>query len=323
MYAYNDGIGRRDLWQKLGVIAGQCSGPWALAGDFNTVINPAKRLGANTKHVDMDEFLDCISICGVADIGATSAYFTWTNKQDPSTRVFSRLDRFMVNQEWMNQFPNMMAHFHPEGLFDHCPCTWQKHYPGHKMFNVIKKLKALKPALKRLNKECYADVVNSTAIAEAKLHALQIQLVQDIHNPELLQKELEVAASLKNLTVARDSFLSQKAKSQWLEAGDSNTTYFHGAIKKRISMNKVIQIEDQYGTVCSDSKSIQNGFLDYYQTLLGSNKPIEKLRVIPAIYLGEVEAMAEAPRAGASIEAETMEMVGVHGASDGTPKKEP
>ncbi|XP_074266861.1 uncharacterized protein LOC141590151 [Silene latifolia] len=123
VYAYNDGIGRRDLWQKLGVIAGQCSGAWALAGDFNTVIDPNERLGANTRQADMDEFLDYISTCGVTDIAATGAYYTWTNKQKPLTRVFSRLNRFMVNQEWMTQFPNMMAHFHPEGLFDHCPCT--------------------------------------------------------------------------------------------------------------------------------------------------------------------------------------------------------
>ncbi|XP_074298140.1 uncharacterized protein LOC141628959 [Silene latifolia] len=191
---------------------GQCSGAWALAGDFNTVIDPNERLGANTRQADMDEFLDCIATCGVTDIAATGAYYTWTNKQEPLTRVFSRLDRFMVNQEWMNQFPNMMAHFHLEGLFDHCPCTvgnceigggrrasfkyynmwgkaddfiptvteqWNKNYPGHKMFAVIKELKALKPALKALHMSCYPDI-----------------------------KESQAAADLKKLSVARDSFLS-------------------------------------------------------------------------------------------------------------------
>ncbi|XP_074288674.1 uncharacterized protein LOC141613829 [Silene latifolia] len=159
----------------------------------------------------------------------------------------------MVNQEWLNQFPNMVAHFHPEGLFDHCPCTvsnvalgdgkranfkffnmwgnaasflpviteeWQNVYPGHKMFTVIKKLKALKPALKRLNKDYYADIENSTTIVVAKLNSIQVQLAQDIQNPDLLQQEFETAATLKELTVARE-FFEQKAKSQWLEAGDS------------------------------------------------------------------------------------------------------
>ncbi|XP_074265974.1 uncharacterized protein LOC141588430 [Silene latifolia] len=204
VYAYNDGTERRDLWQKLEVIAGQCTGPWAVTGDFNTVITPAERLGANTKQADMD--------------------------MEPNTRVFSRLDRFMVNQEWLNQFPNMVAHFHPEGLFDHYPCTvsnvaqgdgrrasfkyfnmwgkapsflpiiteeWQKIYPGHKMFAVIKKLKALKPALKWLNRDCYADIENSTAIVEAKLNAIQVQLAQDIQILIFSNKNLRLLLNRK------------------------------------------------------------------------------------------------------------------------------
>ncbi|XP_074277735.1 uncharacterized protein LOC141601359 [Silene latifolia] len=177
----------------------QCQGPWALAGDFNTVINPDERLGGNTKQSDMDEFIDCLATCGMTDIPATGAFYTWTNKQDPASRIYSRLDRFLVNQEWQSSFPDMMAHFHPAGLFDHSPCTvskaklvmtrrasfkyfnmWgkapdfltrvkeecDKNYPGHKMFNVVKKLKAIKPRLKDLNKECYADIENATKIAE-------------------------------------------------------------------------------------------------------------------------------------------------------------
>ncbi|XP_074277681.1 uncharacterized protein LOC141601311 [Silene latifolia] len=158
VYACKDGIGRRDLWHKLGVIVGQCNGSWALAEDFNTVIDPTETLGANTKEADMDKFLDCISTCGITDIAATGAYYTCTNKQElatvgASTRVFSRLDRFMVNLEWMTQFPNMMAHFHPEGLFDHCPCTVSNSAVGDckrdsfKYFNMWSKEDAFIPTV--------------------------------------------------------------------------------------------------------------------------------------------------------------------------------
>ncbi|XP_074265681.1 uncharacterized protein LOC141588125 [Silene latifolia] len=238
VYAYNDGIGRRDLWQKFEIIAGQCSGAWAwaLAGDFNIVIDPNERLGANTRQADMDEFLDCIATCGVTDIAATGAYYTWTNKQEPLTRVFSRLDRGGRRASF--KYYNMWGK--ADDFIPTVTEQWNKNYPGHKMFAVIKKLKALKPALKALNRSCYPDIVNNTLIAETRLQDLQKQLATDIHNTELMQKESQAAADLKKLSVARDSFLSQKAKSQWLEEGDSNTAYFHGAIKKRISMNKVI-----------------------------------------------------------------------------------
>ncbi|XP_074292218.1 uncharacterized protein LOC141619085 [Silene latifolia] len=76
----------------------------------------------------------------------------------------------------------------------------------------------------------------------------------------------------------RNGFLIQKAKAKWLEQGDNNTAYFHGVIKQRCNQNKVIQIDDQYGHTCNDSEGIQNAFLDYYQVLLGSSTPTERVR---------------------------------------------
>ncbi|XP_074316942.1 uncharacterized protein LOC141653160 [Silene latifolia] len=209
IYAFNDWKDRRELGQHLESIQAQCQGPWALTGDFNTVINPAERLGGNTKQCDMDEFIECLAHCGMTDITATGAYYTWTNKQEPQTRMYSRLDRFIINQKWGNQFPDMVAHFHHAGLFDHSPCivshaqvgtmrrasfkyfnmwgkapsfiqkvqmVWQQEIPGHKMFSVVKNLKDLKPVLKEINKECFSDIENTTVLAEKDLYDLQLQL---------------------------------------------------------------------------------------------------------------------------------------------------
>ncbi|XP_074314233.1 uncharacterized protein LOC141649441 [Silene latifolia] len=136
---------------------------------------------------------------------------------------------------------------------------WNKHYEGHKMFSVVKKLKALKFPLKSLNRDCFADIETSANIAESDLLAIQNQLAQDPQNADLITREIETAT-------------------KWLEAGDSNTAYFHASIKKRNSLNKVTKIDDQYGRTCTDSQSIQNAFLDYYQTLLGTQKPTERVR---------------------------------------------
>ncbi|XP_074314190.1 uncharacterized protein LOC141649397 [Silene latifolia] len=122
VYAFNEGSERLDLWDNLRSIVGQCVVPWALAGDFNTVISLDERLGAATKQEDMDAFVDCLSACCMIDIPATGAYFTWTNKQESNHRKYSRLDRFLVNQEWVDVFPDMNAYFHPGGLMDHTPC---------------------------------------------------------------------------------------------------------------------------------------------------------------------------------------------------------
>ncbi|XP_074305003.1 uncharacterized protein LOC141639928, partial [Silene latifolia] len=311
VYAFNDGTERRYLWMKLILLHGAVAGPWVVAGDFNTVINPLERLGGNTKQSDMDDFIDCLATCELTDIHTTGAYYTWTNKQEAQTRVYSRLDRFLINQDWFQGFPNMTAHFHPSGYFDHCPCVvsdnqltvirktnfkyfnmwskassflttvqeeWQRRYEGYPMYCVTRKMKALKGRLKELNKECFSDVENAAILAEKTVLKIQGDLIDDPLNAELIQEEITALKSFKDLNDARQSYLRQKAKTQWLEDGDANSAYFHGAIKKRCSINKVTQIEDHQGNICTTSQSIQDAFLNYDQELLGTSNPTDMVR---------------------------------------------
>ncbi|XP_074291655.1 uncharacterized protein LOC141618445 [Silene latifolia] len=248
IYAFNGLYERNELWNTLKGISTNCCMPWLWLGDFNTVLSPIERLGGNATDAEME--------------------------------VYSRLDRAMGNQEWLDGYANSLAHFHPEGLFDHCPCTivdrnaaiggkrtfkyfnmwglapsfkesvamaWATVYRGTKMFSLVKKLKALKPILKSINRECFSDVENNTSI---------------------------------ELVSARDSFLLQKAKVQWSLEGDLNTSYFHHVIKKRMMLNKVFQIEDQAGKLCTDGDTIQSrAFLEYYQGLLGSSTSTTEVNV--------------------------------------------
>ncbi|XP_074305373.1 uncharacterized protein LOC141640492 [Silene latifolia] len=245
------------------------------------------------------------SLCSLEDVQATGALFTWSNKQEPTERVYSRLDRAIGNQEWLENFGDYVAHFHPEGLFDHCPCTmtdrraeirgrksfkyfnmwgtaetfkgtveseWRKPYSGTKMFRVVKKLKALKPVLKCLNKTCFSDIENNTNIASTMFEQIQQQLIDNPGNIELMQQEMDLANNLKEIIVAMDNFLTQKAKLQWSLEGDLNTSYFHHVIKKILMLNKVFQIEDKDEVLCTEGDAIQFAFLDYYQEFLGTHK---------------------------------------------------
>ncbi|XP_074293050.1 uncharacterized protein LOC141619949 [Silene latifolia] len=123
IYAFNGLNERQELWRFLKQESESCSLPWLWTGVLNTVLSPIERLGGNTTEAEMEQFQDCVSICGMEDISATGALFTWSHKQDAGSRVYSRLDRIMSNQEWVENFGDYLAHFHPEGLFDHCPCT--------------------------------------------------------------------------------------------------------------------------------------------------------------------------------------------------------
>ncbi|XP_074289264.1 uncharacterized protein LOC141614416 [Silene latifolia] len=271
IYTSNDLHEKVKLWDFLKQVATNCTDPWLWLGDFNTVLSPVERLGGHTTEIEMEQFQEFVSLCCMDDISATGALYTWSNKQAASDKVYSRLDRAMGNLEWMAMNGDYIAHFHPGDFKSSVLSVWRRAYPGTKMFGIIKKLKALKPILKKLNSACFSNIENTTAIASLALTNVQQALVDNPADLNLLQQELDLACDLKELTVARDSFLSQKAKIQWSIEGDLNTACFHQAIKKRIMMNKVFQINDKDGRLCTEGADIQEGFLDYYQTLLGSH----------------------------------------------------
>ncbi|XP_074290754.1 uncharacterized protein LOC141617456 [Silene latifolia] len=266
IYAFN-GVGEREsLWLNLKNMARKINAPWAIGGggDFNCVLQANERLGGNVTEAEAEPFYDCIQECGVMDISATSAFYTWNNKQPPETRVYSRLDRMVVNQEWLDQFPEYMANFLPKGHFDHNPCllskgsmggnqhkpfkyfnmwsaadgfqecvskVWQHWVSGNKMYRVVKKLKMLKTVLKRINKDHFSNIEKAADIAQLRLKQLQEEIIANPGDMGLVQQEYE-------------------------------------AHHKFNSLNH------------SDQEGIQNGFLNNYAMLLGSKTTTTKVNKI-------------------------------------------
>ncbi|XP_074316210.1 uncharacterized protein LOC141652576 [Silene latifolia] len=218
--------------------------------------------------------------------------------------VFSRLDRVMINLEWMNLYPESHAYFLPEGLFDHNPSicyrrkesqhrphfryfnmwgqdshfleiikhNWQKKVTGSWMFQVVTKQRSLNQPLKQLNRARFADVEKAVEVAKLRLAELQSQMHSNPHNQTILQEESDAANEYRDLCRAHHSYLSQKAKVAWLCEGDENTSFFHNQIKSRQLHNKILHIKDANGILHNDPRNIEKAFLEFYQDLLGSNK---------------------------------------------------
>ncbi|XP_074283967.1 uncharacterized protein LOC141608520 [Silene latifolia] len=203
---------------------------------------------------------ECIEDCDLSDMPATGAFYTWNNKQPPDTRIYSRLDKVFINQAWAAQLPDYSANFLPEGHFDHTPClvdVAQQDILGTKMYRVIRKLKLLKPQLKKLNKTIFSDVENKTDLAQTELFDIQKKLIQSPDNADLVRQELQANQNFVWLLKAKMNFLRQKAKAHWLAEGDANSSYFHGVIKARRCTNTIQQIRDHKGKLFTEEKGIQ------------------------------------------------------------------
>ncbi|XP_074313842.1 uncharacterized protein LOC141649038 [Silene latifolia] len=186
----------------------EVQGPWAIAGDFNCVLAASKRFEGATSAAEKEPFRRCIEDCEVVDIAAIGSLYTWNNKQRPEERIYSRIDRFLVNKDWCDHFPDKYAHFLPEGLFDHSSClvrsansvqgkrnfkylnmwgsskeflptvrqSWDRSIEGTLVYKLATNLKKLKASLLQLNREAFSDIDMTTGILQKEVQELQKQL---------------------------------------------------------------------------------------------------------------------------------------------------
>uniref|UniRef100_A0A803PSL1 DUF4283 domain-containing protein n=1 Tax=Cannabis sativa TaxID=3483 RepID=A0A803PSL1_CANSA len=118
VYGFNHEEGRNVLWKDLIELKRQ--EPWIVLGDFNDILEKGERIGKR-EHYSHSKFKDCVGECQLEDVKQSGSFFTWNNKQQGEERVYSKIDRIMANQRWLETYENAEALFLNEGLFDHTP----------------------------------------------------------------------------------------------------------------------------------------------------------------------------------------------------------
>ncbi|XP_074289061.1 uncharacterized protein LOC141614202 [Silene latifolia] len=316
VYGFNKAQERTGLWNSIRKYHRYVTGPWITCGDFNNVLAANERIGgAEVTRAEIVPMAKVVHECNFHDLKGNGSFYTWNNKHEHGGKIYSRIDRVLINDDWINMFPESVANFLPEGLFDHCPClinfelqmvrrsaafkyfnmwalaknfeevvstVWSKEVNGTPMFRVVTRLKKLKGELKKLNKEQFSDIENLTNVAELALKEAQTKLIMDPLNEEMCQAERLCATEFEELQKARNMYLKQKAKEAWVANGDENTAFFHSSIRKRRSQNRVYQIKDMHHNVCNSNVAIQAAFEEFYKSLLGDSKevcPVNKVIV--------------------------------------------
>lgn len=112
---------RRVLWSELAHLYWNCSVPWLLAGDFNTILSMEEKAGGRLPNfTSMADFNDCITSLGIQDAGFHGSSYTWYNGQTGGNAIWARLDRVFYNPQWLSKFPIKVSHLSREAS-DHSP----------------------------------------------------------------------------------------------------------------------------------------------------------------------------------------------------------
>ncbi|KAJ9547296.1 LOW QUALITY PROTEIN: hypothetical protein OSB04_019839 [Centaurea solstitialis] len=198
-------------------------------------------------------FNDFIVSAGLNELRLGGRKFTWMNAD---CSKFSKLDRYLINQSFLDAWPLSNALALPRVLSDHCPILletkgvdfgptpfklfnswlnnpdfevlvrekWNENLPGTANFSKIETLKKNDTELVSIkNKICSIDTL-------AELSPIDDGLVND--RPELMAK-------LNDLMDTKIRDIKQRAKNKWLQDGENNTWFFHGCLNNKLSKTKL------------------------------------------------------------------------------------
>ncbi|KAK4391362.1 hypothetical protein Sango_1914000 [Sesamum angolense] len=199
--------------------------PWLVLGDFNAVIDDSEVCGrAADTSVSMAEFHNCILDTGLLHLPFTGCPFTWHNCSEGTRSLWKRLDRMLVNEMWLETWPDSSYIISLPSTSDHSPLIingthrgaehvifrfdnyltqqssfldsvygiWRQRITGTAMYEVVYKLKALKNVFRQQRK-------------------LKGNLTENVYS---------MAVKLET------SMLKQRAKLRWMKHGDQSSKVF-------------------------------------------------------------------------------------------------
>ncbi|GJR41737.1 putative RNA-directed DNA polymerase [Tanacetum coccineum] len=303
IYADNYYIDHRALWNNLVGHAGLMRNrSWVLLGDFNAALNIEDHSsGGYEPNVAMRDFKECVQAMEVADVNSTGLHFTWNQKPKGSNGILKKIDRIMGNLKFNDDFPGSFAIFQPYRISDHSPCVlripmvtkpkpkpfkfsnflvykegfreivdsgWNVHIEGYAMYRVVKRLKGLKSPFRKLlhNHGNLHDRVNKIRI---ELDEAQKAIDRDPSSSVLREEHAHYLLAFKEALLDEERFLQQKAKVEWLKAGDSNTSYFHKIVKSKCARNRIEIVSDSSNNFY-DGNQVPGAFVKHYNQFLGA-----------------------------------------------------
>lgn len=263
-------------------------------GDFNAVRYPDERRNSNFDQVSASDLNDFIYNADLSEFPMKGRKYTYAMKNG---RKLSRLDRILVDHDFINNWPDSSFTALPRYLSDHSPLILisnpQDYGPIPFRFfnswlsrpdlvNVIleanekfifngptelafqAKLKFFREEIK---KWVTANKAKEDEIKNCLTHELE-ELDKTMEDRLLSEEEEWILGECNNNLAELESHnlrdLWQKSRVSWASYGDDNTKYFHGVINSKNSKNRIHGI-DINGSWIQKPKIVKREFRRFFQ----------------------------------------------------------
>ena len=118
VYGYNTIIAKRSIWEDFW--KWYFTSPWIILGDFKLLLSQDdKHNGETISSYEVLDFRDCCSNLRLTNLNFIGCHFTWIN-----WKIYSKIDRVLVNPYWSTLQKIAHIHFSTPGAFsDHSPAS--------------------------------------------------------------------------------------------------------------------------------------------------------------------------------------------------------
>ncbi|KAA3460675.1 reverse transcriptase [Gossypium australe] len=267
--------------------------------DFNEILFSFEKQGRRTREErQMEAFRRALEDCELADLGFSWQWYTWERGRLASNNIRERLDRGVANPKWWDLFKNFEVNHLQHSFSDHCPLVVStntndgRYNSGHSRWfrfnadwilsptceehikniwlsssqDVLVKLQELGRSLQGWAKSEKKSRTQHTTELNGRLRDLgECDISEDI-----LEEITEIKIDLNLEADKEEIYWEQKARTNWLKMGDKNTAFFHNSASQRRRKNEVKGLEDEFGTLRTETMEMEEMATNYFKELFSS-----------------------------------------------------
>ncbi|XP_057745534.1 uncharacterized protein LOC130963432 [Arachis stenosperma] len=231
-------------------------------GDFNKIVHIDERKEMNNLSTSAEDFRAWIIDMELVDLTLNDRKYTWFRDQS-----CSRIDRSLVNLEWLHTYPDTRLRGGPRGLSNHCLLivedrrmvqgsrpfrslnSWFTHQGFLRMMKkewrglgdaqFLDKLKALSKLLGRWHKQHFENIPEKIKKFEEEIKKVDDIVSIGIYDATVEARRKALVRCCELWYTRKDIHWKQISRSQHAKEMDRNTRYFHNIASARRRNNRI------------------------------------------------------------------------------------
>lgn len=301
-YGFPERERRKDAWNFLRSLASKSQLPWCIFGDFNDLLYSADKKGRNPHPQSLLEgFKRTIEDLALTEVELKGGKFTWEKSKGTSDHIRERLDRTFASEIWWQKYPLCTLTVLHAVVSDHEPIklellntsiskkqfrfkfenTWLKeksfstdvedHWKQLPAVHLLPKLTAVSAYMAKWGRVFFHKFRDK--VVQQKMI---VEELKDREDDDGIQHYFDEKEKLNELLYHEELYWKQRAKTFWLEGGDTNSKFFHAAATSRRKLNHISALRTDDGTIVTKHEELCSLLKNYYTKVFDEGEAVTR-----------------------------------------------